>query len=282
MQSYYPPSPGEQQLAGGESMKIASPARGILHPMEKTHGYGRLRHISRMKREKFLYDAHPPLSVRWDEYDLSTFIEMLESCGRNDQKHESVVCTSAVGRFDPRAPHFDVIVIDMTNALSNEELRTALYGSDASETESIPEVEGTDTGTDTDSDCDKKSPALSPSPSLSPPPPSTTRKDMGMLPMESLAGRPGWLFLWVGEASGLIEAKRTMASWGFRKIECIGWMRTDGVWEILSDMDTRSECDDIFRSAVEWCLVGLKGSAKRFVFSTVFCRMRTMLLIGSV
>lgn len=276
-----------------ESETIVSPACEILNTLEKTHGYGRLRHISRMKREKFLYDAHPPLSVRWDELNLSSFIEMLESCGRNEQRINPTAHTPAVGRFDPRAPHFDVIVIDLTNSMTDKELRIALFGPEVSETKPIPEAEELDSvpipgsgpvSEEKTPEAEKLDsvPVLVPGPALEKktpvrsfkPPPSTARKDMDTLPMESLAGRPGWLFLWAGETSNLMEAKRIMARWGFRKIECIAWMRTDRSWEIFEDTD--SDCDGIFCSAVEWCIVGLKGSAKRFVFFSVFlveCRL---------
>lgn len=244
-----------KDLAGKEPRNIVSPANGIINPLEKTHGYGRLRHLNRMKREKFLYDAHPPLSVRWDERDLSTFIEVLESCGKNNRKPElEPVDQVPVGRFDPRAPHFDVILIDLTNTISEMDL----FGATPHGAQPISE---------SSSDSDETA-----SPQFSFP-----RKDMANLPMESLAGRPGWLFLWVGQTKNRFEARQIMSSWGFRKIECIGWMRTDGVWGIVPDGD--GNCSNVFQSAVEWCIVGLKGSAKRFVSVSSRVRAETSLTL---
>lgn len=236
-----------KKLAGEKPKNIVSPANGIINPLEKTHGYGRLRHLNRMKREKFLYDAHPPLSVRWDERDLSVFIEVLESCGKNNRRPElEPVDQMPVGRFDPRAPHFDVILIDLTNTIPDMNS----FGA----TSHRPEASG----------CRKK--PISESDRYSSDSHETTfnfpRKDMANLPMESLAGRPGWLFLWVGQTKNRFEARKIMSSWGFRKIECIGWMRTDDVWGIVPDDE--GSCSNVFQGAVEWCIVGLKGSAKRF------------------
>lgn len=243
MQRNYSFSYGKD-LACKEPRDIVSPANGIINPLEKTHGYGRLRHLNRMKREKFLYDAHPPLSVRWDERNLSTLIDVLESCGRNNRKPEiEPVDQLPVGRFDPRAPHFDVILIDLTNTIPEIDLfGVAPNGVQAS---------GSLSESSTDSD-ETISPQF-----------SFPRKDMTKLPMESLAGRPGWLFLWVGQTKNRFEARQLMSSWGFRKVECIGWMRTDGVWGIVPGSD--GSCGNVFQGAVEWCIVGLKGSAKRFV-----------------
>lgn len=238
-----PPSPPpsastSSYLASLDSGKIISPANSIINPLQQTLGYGRLRHLNRMKREKFLDEAHPPLCVRWDGENPSGLIQILESCGK-DRSRQLTTGKPPAGRFDPRAPHFDVILVDMTNYTSVEPKTREYVGPNSGKNE-IPVY-------------------------------YRVLKDLTELPMESLAGRPGWLFLWVGPTENLAEARRLMGIWGFRKVECIGWMRTDGVWEAVQEDDDDEYCPDILHRVVEWCIVGLKGSAKRFV-SCIFFR----------
>lgn len=284
----------------GLTPNLYSPANEIINPLNPSQGYGRLRHFNRMKREQFLRNAHPPLSVRWDEQDLSTIVDVLESCGNNGYRMQQKQMFSSQQtqiplpnmqvpmnsrgnfgyqqqperRFDPRAPHFDVILIDLTNAINNAApLHAATDGPDTANL-SVPtsncnqEEQGSRSEHQDSASGNSEN---TPGPLHRNGKVSSVRNDMHMLPMESLAGRPGWVFLWVGSTDGLVEGRRILGSWGFRKVECIGWMKTDVGWDVVKDVKdpvSPAKADSsagILHNAVEWCLMGCKGSAKRSV-----------------
>lgn len=248
--------------------------------MGSTHGYGRLRHLDRMKQEQFAKNAHEPFTIRWDEKNLSAIINALEGCGDgmlrfrkpyfnpraapmalfsgpNSYNYQS----RDAAKFDPRAPHFDVILVDLTNALAEPKLvgdsvkPNSAAGFGSQQLKDGEQPSGSFAARTTN--MTKTNPF---------------RSDINDLPMESLAGRPGWLFLWVGRTEHLVEARRILGKWGFRKIECIGWIKVGGRWDKVKispeeEVQNSSEIKSggMFRRGIEWCLVGVKGTAKRLI-----------------
>lgn len=138
---------------------------------------------------------------------------------------------SKKNRFDPRAPHFDAVIVDLPNVRPAD----------------IPN------GTHVAGSAWR------------------SRSDLNKLPMESLAGRPGWVFLCVGPTEGLADGKKLLGVWGFKKVEVVALLRNNNGWrsQNAGDWDELNckvggwDGQSVFGRTVEWVLVGIKGAVKR-------------------
>lgn len=220
-----------------------------------------------MKREQHVLAAHEPLVMKWDMEDLSKIIEALESSSKGPQKQKKPwqdKRDESASKFDPRAPHFDVVLIDLTNASESLYIKCTESDINDSNLENLVETElsqkegyGGNESYDSPENNDARG--------------DRVRKDINNLSMESLAGRPGWLFLWVGTTENIPEGRRILGKFGFRKVECIGWMKTtNGTWDkvIIPEgeyLSSEPAGNGVLRRGLEWCLVGVKGTAKRQV-----------------
>lgn len=110
------------------------------------------------------------------------------------------------------------------------------------------------------------------------PPPTATWDEIAALPLRSTSADPGFVFLWVGAASGdgLERGRETFAKWGFRRAEDIVWVKTNKGRTLADGMGHIGETSashkggtvgrdqgGLFVSQKEHCLMGIRGTVRR-------------------
>lgn len=233
---------------------ITNPVCGIRPGLT---GQSALQYYEFMKTEqnRNLVEGIPPTGVYWDEKNPARFMALLEGCGQSPTVLEERLAGAKAGAlkgFDPKAPHFDVIIIDMMQSGYGI---TRSVGSNVTDGGVVmsPEDYANEINAEHGAGNVVAGVSVRPSQVFG----RSGRGTLDALPLESIAGRPGWLFLHVGSTTaGLCEGRRLMKKWGFKRIEAIAWLRASGRW-------VEGHGNDIFRKGMEWCLVGMKGSVKR-------------------
>ncbi|WFD35536.1 mRNA (2'-O-methyladenosine-N(6)-)-methyltransferase [Malassezia cuniculi] len=84
-----------------------------------------------------------------------------------------------------------------------------------------------------------------------------TWDDVAALPIQRLAAKESFVFLWVGPGSsdGLEKGREVLAKWGYRRCEDIVWVRT-------GDGSVRADPSPLCPS-VQHCLMGIRGTVVR-------------------
>jgi mRNA (2'-O-methyladenosine-N6-)-methyltransferase len=99
------------------------------------------------------------------------------------------------------------------------------------------------------------------------------------LPLRNISADPGFVFLWVGNASGdgLERGRECFAKWGFRRAEDIVWVKTN------KNAAKREEGRDeggLFAGQKEHCLMGIRGTVRRSTDSRfVHCNVDTDVMV---
>lgn len=96
------------------------------------------------------------------------------------------------------------------------------------------------------------------------------------LPLRNISADPGFVFLWVGNASGdgLEKGRECFAKWGFRRAEDIVCVKTN-----KNKGDGRDE-GGLFAGQKEHCLMGIRGTVRRATDGRfVHCNVDTDVLV---
>jgi len=98
------------------------------------------------------------------------------------------------------------------------------------------------------------------------------------LPIESLAAAPSFLFLWLPSSDLLEVGRALLKKWGFRRAEDIVWVKTNHAeiqrWKSGGMMPLRTRRkedsqDAVFVRTKEHCLMGIRGTVRRSVTSSL-------------